>query len=166
MGTWWNFLWKIEKKGRCGTCPNLAFIDAKQKSITHGSQVCKESDATTLLVIGVFRRRGGRLKRWAFSHNIQALHICPLHIHTYYASTQGQNFYQIVFKTPHSKTCASQKILKNISHSFGCETWKKSSRTTNILAFCSLRNSGDRQKNDVGCFWGFFSRLKNWLLNL
>ena len=47
------------KKGRCGTCPNLAFIDAKQKSITHGSQVCKESDATTLLVIGVFRRRGG-----------------------------------------------------------------------------------------------------------
>ena len=38
----------------------LAFMDAKQKSITHGSQVCKESDATTLLVIGVLRQAHAR----------------------------------------------------------------------------------------------------------
>ena len=53
---------KIEKRAGVARAI-LAFMDAKQKSITHGSQVCKESDATTLLVIGVLRqahaRRGG-----------------------------------------------------------------------------------------------------------
>ena len=44
---------KIEKRAGVARAI-LAFMDAKQKSITHGSQVCKESDATTLLVIGVW----------------------------------------------------------------------------------------------------------------